>query len=302
MSLLQKINKYGGIYLFNDANNLKFSLFNYFYNKKIVNLKNVDEEISFFHENGFFKPKINFKDEIDELKLNLDPSDVVRRNNFTFKYNLNANTKNIIKKILNTGDFLKLKKKIENYYNHKMYLINASVRRNFSLNLDNDHKIKYYSNNFHVDYYLINYFKIFINIHDVDEDKGPLELFSKKNSKKFVKKGNYKDRNNYSIKAITDCNLIKNIGKTGDAFVCSTPQCMHRASSPKNGNYRDMLFLTFAVTSTANENSNDIFYFEKDFEKEIWTTSETLNDKLCKPKSFKKQLNLLKKFYKSKIS
>jgi hypothetical protein len=302
MSLLNKINKYGGIYLFKDANNLKFSLFNYLYNKKIINLKHADEEIAFFHENGFLKPKINFKDEIDELKLNLDDKDVTKRNDFTFKYNLNTNAKKIIKKILNTENFLKLKKKIENYYNLKMYLINASVRRNFSLNVDNDHKIKYYSNNFHVDYYLINYFKIFINIHDVDENKGPLELFSKKNSKKFVKKGNYKDRNNYSLEAIRECNLIKNTGKTGDLFVCSTPQCMHRASSPKNGNFRDMLFLTFAVTTEVDNNLGGIFSFEKDFEKEIWTTSETLNDKLCKPKSFKKQLNLLKKFYNSKIS
>lgn len=48
MSLLNKINKYGGIYLFKDANNLKFSLFNYLYNKKIINLKHADEEIAFF--------------------------------------------------------------------------------------------------------------------------------------------------------------------------------------------------------------------------------------------------------------
>ncbi len=302
MSFLQKINKYGAVYLFNDANNLKFSIFNYFYNKKIINLKNADEDILFYHKNGYLKPKLNFKQEIEELKLHLDDNQVTRRNDFTFKFNLNENAKKVIKKILNSDNFIKLKKKVENYYNLKMFLINASVRRNFSINSENDHKIKYYSNNFHVDYYIMNYFKMFINIHDVDDNRGPMHLFSKTNSKKFVKQSNFKDRNNYSLKPIDSCGLIKNTGSMGDIFVCSTPQCVHRASSPKNGNYRDMLFLTFAVTTEVENNSEEIFSFEKDFEKEIWTTSETLNDKLCKPKSFKKQFHLFKKFYKSKIS
>ena len=41
----------------------------------------------------------------------------------------------------------------------------------------------------------MNYFKIFINLHDVDE-KGPMYLYSKSDTKKFIK-NNFIDRNNY---------------------------------------------------------------------------------------------------------
>ena len=52
-----------------------------------------------------------------------------------------------------------------------MSLININVTRNFNIPEDEEHKVKFYSNNYHVDFYLMNYFKIFINLHDVDEKK-----------------------------------------------------------------------------------------------------------------------------------
>ena len=61
MSILYKINKYSGTYLFSTPNTLTYSLFNYLYNKFIVNLSGADDEIKFFHENGYLKPNLNFK-------------------------------------------------------------------------------------------------------------------------------------------------------------------------------------------------------------------------------------------------
>ena len=48
MSILYKINKYSGTYLFSTPNTLTYSLFNYLYNKFIVNLSGADDEIKFF--------------------------------------------------------------------------------------------------------------------------------------------------------------------------------------------------------------------------------------------------------------
>ena len=67
MSILSKINKFGGTLLFKSPNTLTYSLFNYFYNKYVINLTEADEEIKTFHENGYLKPNLNFKNEAIKL-------------------------------------------------------------------------------------------------------------------------------------------------------------------------------------------------------------------------------------------
>jgi len=189
-NFLSKINKFGGIFFFNNPNTLNYSIYNYFYNKYIINLNQKDEEINFFHENGYLKPNINFKEEVLELRKNLDDDKKHPfKSEFKFFWLINNKGKEIIKNILYSKKFSNLKKKLENYYNLNTYIINIEAARNFPLPGD-EHKIKAYSNEYHVDYYIMNYFKIFINLDDVDHAKGPTNLYSKKNSKKFVKNNN----------------------------------------------------------------------------------------------------------------
>ena len=300
MSILSKLNKHGGIFLFNTPNTLTYSLFNFLYNKYVINLENADEDIKFFHKHGYLKPNINFKQEIIQLKETLDEKNKINTPS-SFMFYLNQNSKNIIKDILNSSKFQILKEKIENYFNLKMYLINVQISRNFSLNNKVEHICNVYSNNYHVDYYIMNYFKMFINLHDVDDTQGPMNLYSKKNSKKFINLNNYKDRSNYDLKNETELGLIKNTGSIGDLFICSTPQCLHRASSPAIGKTRDMLFLSFAVTSENNNSNKDLFSFEKEYYDDVWKNGSTLRYKLCKPKSVKKQFKIFKSFIKNKI-
>ena len=137
------------------------------------------------------------------------------------------------------------------------------VSRNLPLDKKIEHNTNIYSNNYHVDYYIMNYFKMFINLQDVDETQGPMNLYSKKNSKKFVTANNYKDRSNYNLKNEKELGVIKNTGSKGDLFICSTPQCLHRASSPEIGKKRDMLFLTFAATIESENSNQDLLSFEK---------------------------------------
>ena len=50
------------------------------YNKYIVNLEGADDEIKFFHENGYLKPKLNFKTEVNQLMETLDENRTIRNN------------------------------------------------------------------------------------------------------------------------------------------------------------------------------------------------------------------------------
>ena len=301
MSILYKINKYSGTYLFSTPNTLTYSLFNYLYNKFIVNLSGADDEIKFFHENGYLKPNLNFKKEVLELNNLLDQkSKIDHQNGFT--YHLNHNSIEIIKKILSLKKFIDFKNKIEKYFNLNMYLTDVKVTRNFPIDKNFEHKKNIYSNNYHVDYYTINFFKMFINLHDVDDTQGPMNLYSKKNSRKFIKSNNYRDRSNYTVKNEEKLGLVKNTGSTGDLFLCSTPQCLHRATSPENGKFRDMLFLSFAVTDAKKESNSNLFSLENDNYDDIWNCTSVLSKNLCKPNSFRKQISIFKNFLKNKIN
>ena len=300
MSILSSVNKYGGTFLFKSPNTLTYSVFNYFYNKYIINLNQADDEIKFFHKNGYLKPNLNFKNEANQLLSTLDENRSINHK-AKIQFLLNDNSKDIIRSILKSTKFQTLKDKIESYFNLKMYLINVAVSRNFPLDKKIEHNTNVYSNNYHVDYYIMNYFKIFINLQDVDETQGPMNFYSKKNSKKFITSNKYKNRSNYELKNEKELGVIKNTGSVGDLLICSTPQCLHRASSPEIGKKRDMLFLSFAVTSETDNPNNDLFSFEKNFYHDIWSNGNRLRKILCKPKSARKQFSIFKKFINSKI-
>ena len=85
-----------------------------------------------------------------------------------------------------------------------------------------EHNTNVYSNNYHVDYYIMNYFKMFINLQDVDETQGPMNLLFKK-TQKFITSNKYKNRSNYELKNEKRLSVIKNTGSIGDLFICSTP-------------------------------------------------------------------------------
>ena len=299
--MLSNFNKYAGVKLLNTPNTLTYTLFNYFYNRFITNQNGADEEIKFFHKNGYLFPNVNFKKEILLLNKVLDVNEKIDNQN-EFKYILNNERISAIKNILNTQDFKNLLNKLEKYFNSKIYLIDAKVTRNFPIEKENEHKQNIYSNNYHVDYYTINLLKMFINLHDVDETQGPMNFYSKENSKKFIKFNNYKDRSNYEIKNEKDLGLIKNVGSSGDLLICSTPQCLHRASSPEKGKYRDMLFLSFAIKSIDQNSKNNLFKFEKSNYNDIWNCTSVLTKKFCKPKSFRKQIKMFAQFYKNRIN
>ena len=85
------------------------------------------------------------------------------------------------------------------------------VSRNFPLDKKIEHNTNVYSNNYHVDYYIMNYFKMFINLQDVDETQGPMIFIQKKTQKKFITSNKYKNRSNYELKNEKELESLKTL-------------------------------------------------------------------------------------------
>ena len=138
-----------------------------------------------------------------------------------FRYTINEEIKEIIKECIN-NKFLFLLKKLEKYFGNPIFLSDCQIKRNYSMpelfDTNNKKDNEPYNNFFHCDGYIYNYFKIFINLHDVDKDTGPLNFFSQKDNNYFIKKTNYKNRLDYD-KVNLSGRLKKNVGKIGDRYV-----------------------------------------------------------------------------------
>jgi len=133
---------------------------------------------------------------------------------------------------------------LEVYFNSKIMTAMINIRRNSHYKKNNfSHEL--YSDNFHNDAYALTHFKMFINLMDIREENGPMHLISKKNTKKFFERINYKDRHNYNENININDLLYNNIGKEGEILLFDPTQCYHRATIPSLGCHRDYCIITF---------------------------------------------------------
>ena len=194
---------------------------------------------------------------------------------------------------------------LKRYYRSGIAIHNVQIRRNYGIEdtsyysrKERKKDLEYYNMYFHCDYYTMNYFKLFINLQDISLDHGPLTFYSIEDTKKFVERSNYRDRNFYSDLSLN--NEIKNCGKLGDSLILNTPQCIHKAGIPKFGNYRDVLFVNFVAVP---EKIDDIFHFEKDYEDDVWGAVKIgLSKKFSKPKNLRETINLYRSFKKNSLN
>lgn len=270
-----------------------YILFNFLFRIFIVNLKTKDNEILQFHNSGFIKIDISLKDEIIEFKNKFFINKQKNQNKKKIPLELNDDHKIIlitkIKKKL--SPFFK---KLEKYYNCDCIISDVLMWRNYSFDNKNSFKDnEHYAEHFHQDSYLMIYSKIFINLMDVTETDGPLEIIPREDRTKFVKAFNYKDRHDYNF--FGDHSLIKkNTGKVGDCFLFSSPQIFHRAGVPKN--HRDMIQLIIVALpkklSKKLKEIDEIKLFNNNYEH---------FQKFTKPYSILKVIKLFFIFLKHKI-
>ena len=296
-----------GLYRIINFNNKKFSvkffnqrlpfiyiLFNFLCRKFIVNPNINDKEILQFHKSGFTKIDISLKKEIEEYKDKFFINDQNQKENLKkVPLELDKNYKKDlaikIKKKLSP-----LLKKLEKYFNCEVFLSDIEIWRNYNHNESLNLNVTHFGDHFHQDSYTMTYSKIFVNLMDISENDGPLEVIPRENRNSFVKSFNYKDMNNYNLSG--DKTLIKkNVGKIGDCCLFSSSQIFHRAGVPKN--YRDnMQIILVTVPKKFSDklcNINDEKLFEKNFE---------IFQKYTKPYSILKTIGLFFTLFKYKFN
>ena len=299
--LLEKINKSFGVKFFKNPNTLNYNMFNFFFKRNIVGT-NEDLQRT-YHNLGYLKPKVDSKDLANFLSNKIKSSKLKKMNLYSSRIEIDDEMKARIKNHIN-HDYNEVIETLKRYYKSDIAILNIHIKRNYGLDdvsyyskkeRTKDHE--YYNMYFHCDYYTMNYFKLFINLQDITIDDGPLTFYTIQDTKEFVSKSNYRDRNYY--KNIKLDNEIKNCGNLGDSLILNTPQCIHRAGIPKFGNYRDVLFIHFVAVPQKIDN---IFYFEKDHPDEVWGSSNSLVKKYSKPKNFRETLNLYNAFKKNIVN
>ena len=262
------------IKLFNQRIPLTYLLFNFMYKKIFLNNKFDNSELIKFHNSGFIKTEINFKDIIDEY----EPNFFIEDNKDQSKKSSNIKIKDEYKKAFLSKIENKLQpliKKLENYLKCDVFISQVKMTRNHYHEDKYNLNISHYSNHFHQDSYLMNYMKIFVNLMDINETDGPLEIIHKENKKQFLKSFKYKDMYNYNLFGNKKL-IYKNTGKKGESFLFSSTQVFHRAGIPEN--FRDnMMIILLAIPAKSinkedldtekifEDNSKFIFRFSKPF-------------------------------------
>ena len=255
---------------FNNLNRISYNLFNKIFSIFKCRLNSTNNFINAFYKNGYVKSKTVSTKDILEINLLLKNEKEILKNNVT-KYIIQDELKFKIKELFNKY-YIDDIKQFEKYFSSKIIITNIMIWKNHGYDLSLNSKDQFFSEKYHTDNYLFTYFKLFINLEDVDENKGPLHLINKNNIKEFFKLSNYKNRHNYNEQKIKSL-VFKNIGKVGESLFFNSAECPHRAGVPQIGSSRLMLGFIFNVVPNIEE--QNYFLYEKSendiFENDYWS-------------------------------
>ena len=254
--ILNGISKFFSLRFFHAGLPVSYYIFNKIFDKKIINKNIENKNLQEFNKNGFVKLDINFKPEVDLIKKNIK---FINPDGKRQSYIINVNVRDQFKVML-LNKLKPLIGDLQDYYNSNIVVSNVFAwRTNYADKLEAKNNMLY-ANHYHNDGYLMTYFKLFINLMDVDETDGPLHIVYKNKKKEFFKHANYRNQKNY-IDIENDKLIYKNTGKEGESFLFSSPECMHKAGVPKK--HRDTMEIIFIANTNDNLKSEDIDIFEK---------------------------------------
>ena len=271
---------------FYNTNLLKYNLFNFFYKIFISKKKN------FIHINDYLNHGMVKISMIDQNKINSIVNEIKLQKpiikNFSQRYLINDEIKKKINSIIN-NDIKSVIEELEFYYQSEIKLSWAGITRNHSIQNENE----YFSNFFHTDAYVFTMVKFFINLHDVNDDLGALQLIPK-NQKISLLKQTFNEFNaRINPKKIkNEIKIINNLGKKGDLSIVKTTEYLHRAGNPKQNKTRDMLFLEFVAIPKNPKKLNNNLTFASDYNEE-----NILTKKYAKPSNFKSIFKLFLSYF-----
>jgi hypothetical protein len=139
-----------------------------------------------------------------------------------------------------------LRRTIAEYYGCALRVESVRVWRNHhvpGVNADVEDK---FSNTFHEDNCPVSGLRVFVLLTDgVTRETGALRFHDKKVSERLVRSLEYFHRDAmlpYVRRKLVDPRTLQYFeGNIGDTCVCNTQECLHAASIPKAGTFRDML-------------------------------------------------------------
>lgn len=275
---------------FKNQNNINYNLFNNIYQifKPAPNLDN--QTVSNFAKNGFSRSVSITESEIDTIKNNINKTDK-NYSNYVTTYLFNEKLKMLIKNVFN-NNFKNEIKNFSDFYSSRIIVSHVKIFTNHGLDLKVNKDEQFFSEKFHTDNYHFTYFKLFINLENINIEKGPLHFVPKPNMKNFIKFMNYKNR--FSYNEYEPKNLIfKNVGKKGDSLFVNTTQCIHRAGIPKENETRTILL--FHLNAIPGK-KNNINYFEyEDSSRDIFLTDHW-SRYFAKPRKLSENFKLLRNF------
>lgn len=277
---ISKFDQFLGKVFFRSMLPLSYNIINKRLNKKIK--KNINSK-SFiqFSKKGYFVIKKNFSGIADDINEQISKEKITNKEiniKSLHYYSINTELKKIIKNFININ-LKEVISDLSSIYKMPIYIANVTLRKTNHFNSDEEK----YNNYFHNDIYLGNHLKVFFNLHDMNIKNGPTVIIPSDETKKIL---NYKNRfkkRGFIVKNEQEKKFFTNNLKKGALIVCNTCECLHRASVPEKYETRDILTLTLIAYPTKNQNSKDIFNFEKEYEQEIWNGNSNLAKKLAKP-------------------
>jgi hypothetical protein len=131
------------------------------------------------------------------------------------------------------------------YYNARFTVLLAKPYRTYHIPPALVAQKEAIAEHWHCDVRRTDMLKIFILLRDTDETMGPLHVLSRSDTKEALRRG-YRSRNDFGPAAEwMESRAKRHTGRAGDAMFANTTTCMHRASIPAPGKFRDMLEMRF---------------------------------------------------------
>jgi|LakMenE18May11ns_1017448.scaffolds.fasta_scaffold9826226_2 hypothetical protein len=277
-----------GFFFFKNNNLFSYNLFSKFFEKKIIK-ESSNLLINSYKKNGFAKGPAISRGLVDQINSEIQKQKVEMNKNNFYLFKWTDELKILLKKIIHQELYQTIVD-LQMYHCSPIILTHVRIQRNFGYKKEAFKE--QFSDNFHNDRWLCTYIKIFINLEDVGEDKGPTYIIPKNKTADFIKTTNYKSRNNY--KDIRYKNTYLNIGASGESFVFNPSQCIHRAGIPAQGQKRDIMMLQLCVTP--NYNKQDLKKIDVNLTDEAFGDYDKLSYYYTKPYGLKKTYKLFEDF------
>lgn len=133
-----------------------------------------------------------------------------------------------------------------NYYKCAFSVHTVRVWRNLYVQNVDHNRAEVMSNTFHNDNYPLFGLRVFVYLTDnVNKDSGAFRFHNKSSTKALIRQLKYLHRyvnTSRTIKSLTDPASLQYLqGDLGHTAVVNTQLCLHAASVPSQGTYRDML-------------------------------------------------------------